>query len=103
MECILNYVQIHQVWQAAQENLLLDEQAKQRDLMLESLSSRAAEAGGEDEREQTEAEESLASDPEERPVSFSLEAVQGVVDGLEPGAEVNYTTQRRKKKIEVVR
>ena len=47
--------------------------------------------------------DSLASDPEERPVSFSLEAVQGVVDGLEPGAEVNYTTQRRKKKIEVVR
>ena len=43
------------------------------------------------------------TNPEERPVSFSLEAVQGVVDGLEPGAEVNYTTQRRRKKIEVVR
>ena len=43
------------------------------------------------------------SNPEERPVSFTIEAVQGVVDGLEAGAEVHYTTQRKKKKIEVVR
>ena len=45
---------------------MLDEQAKQRDLMVESLSSRDDQ---EEERSQTEAEESLASDPEERPVT----------------------------------
>ena len=43
------------------------------------------------------------TNPEERPVNFTLEAVKGVVEGLEAGAEVNYTTQRKKKKIEVVR
>ena len=43
------------------------------------------------------------TNPEERPVTFTLEAVQGVLDGLEAGAEVHYTTQRKKKKMEVVR
>ena len=43
------------------------------------------------------------TNPDERPVTFTIEAVQGVVDGLEAGAEVHYTTQRKKKKIEVLR
>ena len=43
------------------------------------------------------------NNPDERPVSFSVEAVQGTAQGLEVGAEVQYSTERRKKKMEVVR
>ena len=43
------------------------------------------------------------TNPDERPVTFTVQAVQGVLAGLEAGAEVHYTTQRKKKKIEVVR
>jgi len=42
------------------------------------------------------------NNPDERPVGFGVESVQGGSQGLEVGAEVQYRTQRRKKKIEVV-
>ena len=43
------------------------------------------------------------NNPNEKPVAFGVETVQGDTVGMEVGAEVQYRTERRKKKIEVVR
>ena len=63
---LLQKLQQLKVWQAAQEDLLLDEQAKQREQMLEeSLSSH------------TEAEESLASSSDHQAIDLEERPVRG--------------------------